>query len=231
MLLSWKTSYGTPSLSSQDTLVCSVLLGPTSIVCLERFGAVLKESHVEIPAQGTGVRRAIPRFVCVLRLVVSIEFTNFTSEVLFFVQKEATVSVTIKRDTLISVVQLKVSSPTPNDQITASETPCHCSFWAFTHTTVCFVFFARCPVISLAHVRFRLCRRKTCWRIPSGHFVICGISTFTVRLCVESVGAIVVIAHIVTYNWRLYELVFTVCIFSQVVFVVRDTLVVWFRVI
>lgn len=215
--------------SSQDTLICSFLRGPTSIICLERPGAVVEVSHVEISAQGAWVRWAIPWFVRILRFVVSIELTSCASEVFFTIQEEATISVTVERDTLVSVFQLKVTSPTPNDQITASETIWHCSFCAFSHTTICGVFCAIFPVLSLAHIRFRV--RKTIWWIPSGLFVICGIAPLTVRLCVESVGAIVVVAHVVAHNWRFFEHVFTICIFSQIVFVVRDARVVWFSVI
>jgi len=189
----------------------------------------MEVSHVEISAQGAWVRRAIPWFVRVLRFVVSIELTSCASEVFFTIQKEATISVTVERDTLISVVQLEVTSPTPNDQITASETILLCSFCALSHTTSCFVLVASIPVLLLALIRFRV--RKTFWWIPSGLFVICGIAPFTVRLCVESVGAIVVIAHVVAHNWRFFEHVITICIFSQIVFVVRDARVVWFRVI
>lgn len=162
---------------------------------------------------------------------MSIEFTNFASEVFFFVQKEGTISVAIERDTLISVVQLKVSSPTPNDQITALETIFHCSSFLFIHTAVCGAFVASFPVLSLAHIRCLFRRLKTCWWIPSGSFVICGIALATVRLCVESVGAIVVIAHVVAHYWWFFELVFSVCVFSQVVFVVRDARVMWFCIV
>jgi len=146
-------------LSSQDTLVCSVLFGPTSIVCFDRQGAVFKVVHVEISAQGAVVRRAIPLSACLLLTVISPETTNFASEVFPLVQVEGTISVTIERDALISVVKLKISSPTPNDQITALEATFLLSFCTFKLTALLGVFSAIFPVDSLALVRALFCVR------------------------------------------------------------------------
>jgi len=134
-----------------------------------------------------------------LIVVVSSEFPYFASEPLLRIQEKSTIAITVELHTLIIVVELKVSSPPSDYQVSRWDvSPIH----AWVPFVRCIPVLAPRVVVTFAFFRVNCDSFRRTY--PSGY----GLRDFslTVWLRIKGVGAIKVATEIIADNWRFFEL-------------------------